>query len=66
MDELENELAEAIFKVLTKNNVKTGYHENGNGQYLDVKIDFKYLYNQGDAKLIDLDVSNKISEHNKI
>ena len=62
---IENELAEAIFNVLVKNNVRTSYHENGNAVFLELHIECKYLYNMGVAKLIDLEIDSKISEHNK-
>lgn len=61
---LENQLADAILQVFTKNNVHTGYHDNGQGKFLDINIDFKYISNH-DIIIKDLEVESKISEYNK-
>jgi hypothetical protein len=63
-DKLENELASAVMSVLMKY-ITTGNHENGQGLYLDCKIDFRYLKNAGAILVEELNFNSEVSEFNK-
>tara|TARA_R110000851_G_C12637357_1_gene518584 strand:- start:45 stop:251 length:207 start_codon:yes stop_codon:yes gene_type:complete len=63
-DKLENELASAVMIVLMKH-ITTGNHENGQGVYLDCKVDFRYLKNEGAILVEELNFNSKVSEFNK-
>ena len=64
MNKLENELASAVMIVLMKH-ITTGNHENGQGVYLDCKVDFRYLKNEGAILVEELNFNSKVSEFNK-
>lgn len=59
-DKLENDLANAIMMILIKH-IKTGYDEKGMGEFLQCKINFKYLHNAGGAFVRDLEFTNEPS-----
>lgn len=61
-DKLENELASAIMMVLMKH-IKTDYNEKGLGEFLQCKIDFKYLHNQGALLVKDLNFKSELSDY---
>lgn len=61
-DKLENELAYAIMMVMHKH-LKTGYNEKGVGEFLQCKIDFKYLHNQVDLLVKDLNFKSEVSDY---
>ena len=63
-DKLENELASAVMSVLMKH-ITTGNHKNGQGLYLDCKIDFRYLHNEGAVLVEELNFNSDVSEFNK-
>lgn len=63
-DKLENELASAVMSVLMKH-ITTGNHDNGQGLYLDCKIDFRYLKNAGAILVEELNFNSEVSEFNK-
>lgn len=63
-NKLENELASAVLMVLRKH-LRTGYHKNDNGQFLDCKIDFRYLNNPGAILVEELNFKSKVSDYNK-
>lgn len=58
---LENELATAIMWVLSKH-IKTGY-KDGYGEFLECKIDFKYLHNMGALEVKHLKFESKESDY---
>ena len=60
LQKIENELANAIMRVLVKH-IKTGYDKTGMGEFLDCKIDFKYLHNKGGVFVRDLNFRNELS-----
>ena len=63
-DKLENELASVVMSVLMKH-LTTGIHDNGQGLYLDCKIDFRYLKNEGAILVEELNFNSNVSEYNK-
>ncbi len=61
-DKLEKELASAIMMVM-KNHLTTKYNEKGLGEFLQCKIDFKYLHNQGALLVKDLIFKSDVSDY---
>ena len=57
--EIENDLAEAINQILVKHNIRTDYSKDGAGQWINLNINFKYMYNDGANKLNNLELSFK-------